>query len=178
MKEPAFNILHVGIEKMNLNNQNKIYTPVFLKKLVNRVSSYTALNLLTNPFSWIEIKNGAIFLNIIYPEQRQLHLNISDLEVLTHCLPSQRGDRLTDIKNILNSVNYYNEDPEKRLYNLINNYGLIPEPIAKDWYNHIAKWSIYGWYPSLLQHAHTITELSYKKIQVFMKKVQEGDLRI
>ncbi|QHZ47757.1 hypothetical protein [Bacillus sp. NSP9.1] len=163
MEEPAFNILHVGIEKMNLNNQNEIYTPAFLKKLVNRESSYSALNLLTNSFSWIKIKNGVIFLNIIYPEQRQLHLNISDLEVLTHCLPSQRGDRLTDIKNILNSVNYYNEDPEKRLYNLINNYGLIPESIAKGWYHHIAKWSIYGWYPSLLQHAHTITELSYKK---------------
>lgn len=157
MKTPAFKILHISSQETDSNLEHSIPAPQRLSPIMQETNDNIEEDqFLTNPFSWFSVKDGSLYLNVVYPETKQIKIDLDDFNVLTHCLPSQRGDRVTNRQGISEVV--INKDYlRKCLPALVDNYGLLPKTKAEIWYNDIKEWTVYGWYPSLLQHANAIS---------------------
>jgi len=104
---------------------------------------------LTNPGMYITFEQGALTANVLWPERHQLKIDFSDFNVLTHCLPSTRGDRITSFEGILDAI------PGATFANikeLCQRGALLPAEIGKEFYSGINLWVRHGWYLSLLAH--------------------------
>lgn len=104
---------------------------------------------LTNPGMYVTFEQGALTAHVLWPERRQLKINFSDFNVLTHCLPSTRGDRITSVEGILDAI------PGATVTNikeLCKGGALLPTEIGKWFYSGVNQWVRHGWYLSLLAH--------------------------
>ncbi|WP_026730843.1 nitroreductase family protein [Fischerella sp. PCC 9605] len=104
---------------------------------------------LTNPGMYITFEEGGLTGRVLWPEPRQIKIDFSDFNILTHCLPSTRGDRITTVEGILDAI------PGATVANinkLCEGGALLPVEIGKEFYSGVNLWVRHGWYLSLLAH--------------------------
>lgn len=104
---------------------------------------------LTNPGMYITFEKGFLTANILWPKRNRYKISFSDFKILTHCLPSTRGDRVTTVKGIAKTIS--DAEPTD-ISNLSKRKALLPIEISKNLYSNINLWVRYGWYLSLLAH--------------------------
>lgn len=105
---------------------------------------------LTNPTLFLTFSSGNLEGHVLWPSARKLDLNTPDFDVLTHCLPSRRGDRLTTRIDILDAI----PGMEGSRIDALSDVGaLLPKDVAVHLYDEATLWVRHGWYLSLLAHA-------------------------
>jgi hypothetical protein len=151
IEEPEFAMVLAG----NAELINNIQLP--LSKTPQVLNGDYSGKYLTNPGMYITFEEGALTAHVLWPEQRKFKIEFSDFNVLTHCLPSTRGDRITTVEGILNTL------PESTVANIKELYkggALLPAEIGKGFYSGINLWVRHGWYLSLLAHLEVQTASS------------------
>jgi hypothetical protein len=76
-------------------------------------------------------------------------LDFTDFDVLTHCLPSRRGDRLTTTDGIASAVPGATEAQVARLF---STHALLPADLGHQFYAALDLWVRHGWYLTSLAH--------------------------
>ncbi|MDF2577357.1 MAG: hypothetical protein K0S74_841 [Chlamydiales bacterium] len=104
---------------------------------------------LTNPFMFSVFDNGFCKAKVIWPIQQEHILTETVFDVLTHSLPSQRGDRDTSAKALLR---LFPKLKIKELEELIEKKILLPQETAHFFYKETSLWVNHGWYLSLLAY--------------------------
>lgn len=108
---------------------------------------------LTNPCGFIKFAEGGIRFHVIWPQLKAVALDVKDIRVLSHCILSNRGDRVITREGILDMVP---EATSEKLNHLIETGVLLTAPLAERLYKGAQLWSRYGWYLSLLAHLEII----------------------
>jgi SagB-type dehydrogenase family enzyme len=104
---------------------------------------------LTNPSLFMTFGDGALVGHVLWPELRTVKVEFADFDVLTHCLPSRRGDRLTTMSGILAAVP---SASVQQVELLCDAHALLPEEIGRDFYAALDLWVRHGWYMPFLAH--------------------------
>lgn len=110
----------------------------------------------SNPLVYFTLKNGGLVGNMVYPENRRVDINPVEFSILTHCIPSSRGepcrpgDRYTTTKDILDAVPGSSEADIERLE---KNGLLLGWMRGKVLWPEVRRWTEKGWYLPLLAWA-------------------------
>ncbi len=137
VREPSLCSIHISPFKMEQENTIK-HNP--LSKLP-KTNKY-----LTNPSMYFSFRKGRLICNTLWPNTQSLDVSFKDFEVLTHCLPSRRGDRDISDKGLMKE--FFIEKSKIMLLN--KNNALVPENIAKKLYQEVSLWSNHNWYLNFL----------------------------
>ena len=86
---------------------------------------------------------------VLWPTTEAFEMDLIDFQVMNHCIPSRRGDRLTTCRDICEAIPGATAE---RVQALRNRAALLPTDISSDFYNGMRLWTRYGWYLSCLAH--------------------------
>jgi len=115
---------------------------------------------LTNPAFFMKFSNGGLRGFSVWPERVAIGLDLLDFRVLSHCLPSNRGDRSTTEQGIQEAVS---DLKHGRVIELLKHHALLPRKAAEALYTASKLWVRYGWYLSELVHLETVSALRFNK---------------
>ncbi len=123
---------------------------------LNAVETDPSESHVLNPLVYFTLKNGGLVANMAYPENRRVDINPVEFSILTHCIPSSRGepcrpgDRYTTTKDILDAVPGSSEADIERLE---KNDLLLGRMRGKVLWPEVRRWAEKGWYLPLLAWA-------------------------
>lgn len=124
-------------------------------------------NYMTNPAIYFTFEEGGLICNTLWPDYKKAKISFKEFEVLTHCLPSRRGDRDNSEKGIYRK--FYIK--KLQLDRLIRLNSLLPEKTAKSFYNDLSPWIQHNWYLNFLVHCATHNSLNSQNKNVFRNDV-------
>ena len=101
----------------------------------------------TNPFLVVLASPKGLVARVAWPSLREVPVSSEDFAILSHCTPSQRGDRPTDIESIQAATG----GSLDTIHNFARNGILLSPDDASVAYRGARLWSKYGWYLSLLK---------------------------
>jgi nitroreductase len=105
--------------------------------------------LLTNPGFYMQFVEGGLQGHSLWPRRRSVFMESTDFQIVNHCLPSKRGDRITTPDGILAAI----PGSSRRQIDALREAGaLLPEELCKAFHRGAELWSRYDWYLSLLAH--------------------------
>ena len=104
-----------------------------------------------NPLLWLSVGGGSLWGHCEYPVSSKMELQKEDFLVLNYCIPSRRGDRLSQAKHVSRALGV---DAEARMKALLGARLLVRSEEGLRLDRAIGKWCRYGWYQSLLACAH------------------------
>lgn len=154
VREPHLCTLHVSPETINKSN--------LVPDVPLALPASKRYN--TNPCIYFTFKEGQLVCNTLWPNVKSTVINYEEFEVLTHCLPSRRGDRDISQKGLLMNFSI----GKTKLAELSRSYLLIPENIAKKLYSELLLWINHNWYMSFLLHC---------EVQNSSERIQEPPFR-
>lgn len=168
VKEPHFCSIYVSPKRIYKENEetltHKDYKDIDFKK---------SRRYITNPCLYFTFEQGKLMCNIVWPTVRSINVDYKDFEVLTHCLPSRRGDRDISEKGIFKEFLISKTNFEK----LIKSHALIPEDIAKKLYRELILWANHNWYLNFLVHCEVKNTNNQVEEEPFRKDVIMKDPR-
>jgi len=100
---------------------------------------------LTNPCGFMTFEGGGLVFHSMWRKGRRTKLPLEAIRVLSHCLPSNRVDRVTSFEGILEACR---EVPETVIKRMKKDEVLLPSNIAQEMYSAARFWTRYGWYLS------------------------------
>lgn len=112
--------------------------------------------LVLNPLAYFTLKDGGLTGNLVYPENRRVDINPIEFSILTHCIPSSRGepsrprDRYTTTNDVLDAVPGSLESSIDRLE---KNNLLLRRTRGKFLWSEVRRWAEKGWYLPVLAWA-------------------------
>ena len=124
---------------------------------------------LTNPSMYITFEDGSLAGYVLWPEHRRITIDFVDFNILTHCLPSFRGDRITTLTGILEA---FPDTSVKNIERLCENNALISGKVGNQFYKGINLWSRYGWYLSLIAHLENQVSLASNRNNYSQKEAE------
>lgn len=110
----------------------------------------------TNPASFMTFRPGGLRHHVLWPKGGRLDTDLVDFRILSHCLPSKRGDRDTTDKGILMAVS---GSTPSHIANLRHSGALLPATQADALYSAAGLWIRHGWYLSMLERLETAAAL-------------------
>ncbi|MGH0595754.1 hypothetical protein [Bacillus pretiosus] len=140
LREPEMSLLLIGSKQGDLQEikVNDNYGEGFFDSKRN----------ITNPVLFFSFNKGKLLCHTLWPKVNRFSISYRDFEMLTHCLPSRRGDRdVTDsgiIKEFQGSYQDFKILKEK--------LAVIPEVISKKIYAELPLWINHNWYLNFLAH--------------------------
>ncbi|MBM7580833.1 nitroreductase family protein [Jeotgalibacillus terrae] len=113
---------------------------------------------LTNPSIYFTFEDGKLICNSLWPKIVANEISYKDFEILTHCLPSRRGDRDITDKGIFKEFLV-----KKNNIDILTDLNfLLPEKVAKSMYKEVFQWSSHNWYLNFLVHCEVINSKNKK----------------
>ena len=116
--------------------------------LINVGRGQDTAELLTSPAFVMDFNHG-LEGRILWPTTETFPMDLVDFQVMNHCIPSRRGDRLTTSHDICEAIPGATASRVQRLVDL---GALLPTEVSADFYRGIRLWTRYGWYLSCLAH--------------------------
>ncbi|GGA58717.1 hypothetical protein GCM10007416_34870 [Kroppenstedtia guangzhouensis] len=104
---------------------------------------------MTNPAVYFSFKDGSIHANVLWPRVETIPVSFEEFNIITHCLPSRRGDRNTTVKGVIESIQ--NTVPDN-VQKLIRKSILLPDILGRNFYRGLELWVRHSWYLSFLAH--------------------------
>ncbi|MDQ3802525.1 MAG: nitroreductase family protein [Acidobacteriota bacterium] len=104
---------------------------------------------LTNPAVYLTFRPGGLRSHTLWPRHDTADLDFVDFRILSHCLPSNRGDRITTAEGIQAAVEGATPD---HISALARTGALLPRPMAAGLYDAARPWVRHSWYLTLLAH--------------------------
>lgn len=154
VEEPEVALILSGPEE----NLAKGYAQELPTSNLEKILKEPSLTHLTNPDLYMTFDRGQLIAHILWPELKNISLSLDDFLVLTHCLPSLRGDRDTTRDGITASLKNSSNSHLDMLY---ESHALLPTLLGEKFYSRLDMWIHYGWYLTFL--AHTEIRASIQK---------------
>lgn len=104
---------------------------------------------LTNPAMYMTFRPGGLRSHTLWPRPGTADLDFVDFRILSHCIPSNRGDRITTDEGIRDEIEGATQE---RISALTEAGALLPRPKAKSLYDAARLWVRHSWYLTLLAH--------------------------
>lgn len=101
----------------------------------------------TNPGAFLSFREGSLCGETVWPDPHLTNLDFVHLRILSHCLPSNRGDRVGTPEGIKEAIP---ETTNAHLDELCHAGLLLPLSEAAQLYKVSRQWIRHGWYLSLL----------------------------
>lgn len=114
---------------------------------------------LTNPAMFLRFRDGRAEAVTAWPRIETHPVDVDDLQVLSHCLPSGRGDRDTTESGVADS--FPNWDLDRRR-SMLSAGIFLPRATAYGLYERLKRWAGYGWYLSALAHLQVMSSVDSK----------------
>ncbi len=108
-----------------------------------------AAEYLTNPALYFSFRPRGLRSHVPWPCKGVQDIDFIDFRILSHCLPSNRGDRDTHPEGIVAAVDGATPD---RIENLACSGALLPRTRAAALYDAARLWVRHSWYLTLLAH--------------------------
>lgn len=129
------------------------------------IGTESVVQVITSPFVYFRILESKILAHTDYLQRNDVEISKREFELLTHALPSRRGDRNIEV-DVLCS---YFHISKNRLKELMERGLLLPLEQGIELHKQVMKWSSKNWYINLLfllnQVTGSNTEINNKKIQ-------------
>ncbi|GEM_PF-1087832 len=122
---------------------------------------------MTNPTIYFTFEEGSLICNTLWPDYSKAKISFKEFEVLTHCLPSRRGDRDNSEKGIYREFLVKKSQFDK----LISMNALLPEKMAKSFYHGLSPWIRHNWYLNFMVHCATHNALNLQDKNRFRNDV-------
>lgn len=158
LQEPQLCIVHITTDSSAEKSQ---ITPIEAenKEYINTISG----RYMTNPTAYFTFEEGNLICNTLWPTTCSAKISFKEFEVLTHCLPSRRGDRDISEKGIYREI----LAKKSQLENLKNSNALLPEKMAKSFYNELSPWIQHNWYLNFMVHCASHNKINYQRESSF-----------
>lgn len=107
----------------------------------------------TNPAMYFTLGEGGFTAHVLYPDTLHARVDITDFELLTHCIrshrgePSRSGDRYTTVAAVREK---FGSESKERLTRLTACGALVQREQAAELYGEVRRWAEVGWYMPLL----------------------------
>lgn len=151
--EPELATIHIGDESAPLL-PNATPEPIDILKNYSDLKNHgDESQFLTNPVFYMKFEGGALRGYTVWPRRTNIPLGLKDFRVLSHCQPSNRGDRITTKRGINEVVP---ELPKEKVQQLFEVGALLPRHLAEAFYETSRLWIRYGWYITELAHLESI----------------------
>jgi nitroreductase len=104
---------------------------------------------LTNPAMYLTFRPGGLRSHTLWPQPATTDLDFVDFRILSHCLPSNRGDRITTDEGIQEAIE---GATQAHISSLAEAGALLPRSLAASLYAAARPWVRHSWYLTLLAH--------------------------
>lgn len=130
----------------------------------NTFENYSNKLSITNPAIYFTFEDNQIIANVEWPQQDKVNISYAEFNILSHCLPSRRGDRNTITQGIIESIDGVLPDNVKKLK---ETNCLLPRGLGINFYRRLDLWVKHSWYINFITHleVRNNTEQIIPKIQ-------------
>lgn len=147
--EPEFGVLVATKKEFKIKFQE---TDTYLNDSISANK-----NLITNPSICLIPTNSGLHADVFFPIYNGLKLSPNQIDILTYCMPSTRGDRPSTFEDLIKKFKTSSQEIEI----LINSHALLLNYHGWNSWSSANLWSKHDWHVSLIAHCYSCSQKTF-----------------